>query len=144
MKRVMILLGAAMGAAIAYLLDPDRGRGRRARLVDQLSAKRRDLSAAARKKVEYEKGVMTGVVHEATAPFRPTPEFSDDVLAQKVRSEALGPSGVSVRDIEIDVTDGVVVLTGRVSSENARWDLVRRIERVAGVELLEDRMAVDA
>jgi len=143
MKKAMTLLGAVFGAGMAYLFDPDRGRSRRARLSDQVSAMRRDLSSTARKKVEYEKGVMKGVVHEATAPFRPTPEFSDDVLAQKVRSEALGPSGVSGGDIEIDVTDGVVVLTGSVSSEEARKDLVRRVERVAGVDMLEDRMAIE-
>ena len=50
--RTMVVSGA-VGAALVYLFDPERGRARRARLRDQLDAAvrrgRRDLDRAAQR-----------------------------------------------------------------------------------------------
>lgn len=137
----LLVTGLASGAAIAYLVDPDRGRSRRARLGDQSKAKARDVSSSVRSGIEYQKGVARGVVHDLTEPLRPEPIYDDDTLLQKLRSEALGywdhPD-----TIEIDISDGVVRLSGDVSDEAARDRLMKLIRRVDGVGLIDDRLAI--
>jgi len=44
MKRLSLLFGMVVGAGIMYVLDPERGRRRRALLRDQFAHTRRKLS----------------------------------------------------------------------------------------------------
>lgn len=54
MRRLLIIgFATAIGAAVAYLFDPDRGRNRRAKLADQAGARIRDTSETVRAKAEY-------------------------------------------------------------------------------------------
>lgn len=140
-KPLFFGLAATVGALLAYLFDPDRGRSRRARLSDQASAKGRDLFHSIKQTVEYQKGVARGVLHDITGTLRPEIEYDDETLTQKVRSEALGyweGSG----DIEIDITDGMVRITGSVGGEADRERLIELISGVDGVSLVDDRLTV--
>lgn len=131
--------GVASGAALAYLVDPDRGRSRRARLSDQSKAKARDMKRSMKSGLEYQRGVAKGVVHDLTEPLRPNRQFDDETLLQKLKSEALGywdhPD-----TIEVDISDGIVRLTGDVDDEESRDQLVKLIRRVDGVGLIDDRL----
>lgn len=140
-KPLFFGLAAAAGALFAYLFDPDRGRSRRARLSDQASAKGRDLTDSMRQTVEYQKGVARGVFHDITGTLRPETEYDDETLTQKVRSEALGYWDGS-GDIEIDVTDGMVRISGTVDQEADRERLIELINDVDGVSLVDDRLTV--
>ena len=142
MRRPMIFaLGLASGAAVAYLVDPDRGRSRRARLRDQSKSQARTVSASLRSGIEYQRGVAKGIVHDLTEPFRPEREFDDETLLQKVRSEALGywdhPDA-----IEVDINAGTVRLTGVVDGDVARDRLIQLIRKVDGVGLIDDRLEI--
>lgn len=141
-----IFFGAAIAAAavaLTYLFDPDRGRSRRARLADQAAARGRDLATAARGKAKYKSGVIKGVTHDLVEPFRPERTYDDETLLQKIRSEALGRFDES-GDIEIDIREGRVTLTGSVATEDDRSRLTRLIEQVDGVTDVEDTMHVRA
>ena len=142
-KSLMIAIGALFGALLAYLFDPERGRTRRARLSDQAAARGRDLSESMRKTAEYQKGVIRGVIHEASDVLRSEKDYDDETLMQKVRSEALGYWDDS-EDIEIDITDGMVKLSGSVSDTKSRDRLVNLIRDVDGVGLIDDRLTIDA
>lgn len=131
-KVLRIAAIGAMAAAAMYLLDPDRGRSRRARLGDQAEAVARRAGERAKAQVEYQKGVVQGLAHDVTEPFRPTPEFDDHTLVQKVRSEALGRWAGRKKDIEIDVENGVVTLHGTADPDQV-GELVRLVESVPGV-----------
>lgn len=124
-------LAALAGAAAAYLFDPVSGRGRRARLVDQASARAKRLAEEAERRARYEAGRIKGTVHEAGLD-RDFPR-DDAELLQKVRSEAVGPSAASSHDIEIHVENGEVVLRGVSPDERVEGELVRRIGEVTGV-----------
>lgn len=126
--RSALLVG--IGAALAYLFDPDRGKGRRAKLADQARARARDTAEEVSKKSRYEAGRVRGMAHEVFSSE--TPPRNDAELLQKVRSEALGPSGLT-GDIEIRVDDGVVVLAGPGVGDEREHDLIDRIENVVGV-----------
>lgn len=126
--RSALLVG--FGATLAYLFDPDRGKGRRAKLADQALARARDTAEEVSRRSRYEAGRVRGMAHEVFASE--TPPRNDAELLQKVRSEALGPAGLT-GDIEIRVDDGVVVLAGPGVSEDRERDLINRIENVVGV-----------
>ena len=85
------------------LLDPDRGRTRRAKLSDQASALARKAEEKARAQAEHQKGVVQGLAHDLTEPFRPEPDFDDETLRQKVKSEAIGRWEGPKSDVEVDV-----------------------------------------
>jgi osmotically-inducible protein OsmY len=132
--------GAAIAAAV-YLLDPDRGRTRRAKLADQASSAARKTGEKIEAQARYQKGVVQGLAHDLTEPFRPEPEFDDDTLAQKVRSEALGRWQGGKKDVDISVEGGIVTLKGKTTEELAA-ELVHMVESVPGVRSVEDQLTV--
>jgi hyperosmotically inducible periplasmic protein len=140
-KFVRIVGIGAAAAAAMYLLDPDRGRSRRAQLSDQAAALARKAEENARAKAEYQKGVVQGLAHDLTGPFRPEPEFDDATLHQKVKSEAVGRWDGPKNDVEVDVDKGVVTLKGNVDAENVD-DLIRLVEGVPGVASINDQLSV--
>jgi osmotically-inducible protein OsmY len=143
MQILYFAAAAAIGAAIAYLFDPDRGRSRRARLADQASARARDAAGAVKAKAEYQKGVAKGIIHDVTEPLRGEGTYDDDTLLQKVKSEALGYWPDS-EDIEVDITNGMVRVSGTVDNESDREKLIKLIRDVEGVGLIDDRIKVGA
>lgn len=141
MRRFLWIAGlASFAALLTYLLDPDRGRARRARLADQLSAKSRDVADTVAAKAKYQKGVFEGVAHEVASVFDEEKSYDDETLMQKVRSEAVGPSGVDAGDVVIDITDGTVHLTGSVTDKKAHRRLVDLVGKVDGVRGVDDTL----
>lgn len=138
-KLLLVAAAAATGATFAYLFDPDRGRSRRARLSDQAAARARDAAETVRAGVEYQKGVVEGVVHDVTEPLRPPRTYDDATLLQKIRSEALGYLAFS-DSIEVEVSDGNVRIEGPVDSEQERRRLIELIDAVDGVNMIEDHL----
>jgi osmotically-inducible protein OsmY len=140
-KFVRIVGIGAAAAAAMYLLDPDRGRTRRAKLSDQAAAMARKAEEKARAQAEHQKGVVQGLAHDLTEPFRPEPDFDDETLRQKVKSEAIGRWEGPKSDVEIDVESGVVTLKGNVDSQNVD-QLIRLVKGVPGVASVSDQMSV--
>lgn len=143
MQVLYFAVAAAIGAAIAYMFDPDRGRTRRARIADQAAARARDAAGVVKAKAEYQKGVAKGIIHDVTEPLRGDGTYDDDTLLQKVKSEALGYWPDS-HDIEVDITNGMVRVSGTVAKESDRENLIKLIRDVDGVGLIDDRIEVDA
>ena len=127
MKRMMKFMATmAFGAGLAMLMDPVRGKARRAQLRDQTAAKMRDAKREVEQRARYESGRVKGAAHELMHDDQaPT---TDHDLLQKVKSEALGPAGAA--NLEIDVNNGTVTLTGDITDD----DLLRRVRSVSGVE----------
>jgi len=130
-RTARLALVAAMGAAGAFLFDPDRGRARRARLRDKTrSALRRDVRAVERQ-ASRQRGRLGGLAHRAT--HRSQPPENDRVLVDKVRSEVLGRRAGITHQITIDAVDGVVTLRGEIEDMAAVDQLVAAVGRVPGV-----------
>jgi osmotically-inducible protein OsmY len=140
-KFVRIVGIAAAAAAAMYLLDPDRGRSRRAKLTDQAAALARKAEEKTRAQAEYQKGMMKGLAHDLTEPFRPEPDFDDETRRQKVNSEAIGRWEGLTSDVEVDVDDGVVTLKGNVDAEKVDR-LIRLVKGVPGVASVNDQLSV--
>jgi hypothetical protein len=82
--RLTVMRGALMGASLQYLLDPQLGRTRRARLADQAAASLRRTVRWTGRKARYQGGRLKGFWHER----RPS-------RSSRTMAEATGIHGLS-------------------------------------------------
>lgn len=142
MRKFLASLGLiALGGLIMYLMDPDRGRTRRARLADQAEARSKDVADAVSATARYQAGVVKGVAHDVADVFTSDDtDYDDQQLLQKVRSEVIGPSDWGDTDLEIDVTNGEVSVRGSLADDKMRRRLLKAIEKVDGVRSVDDQL----
>lgn len=126
-KMAAVGVGSAL---VAYLFDPERGKGRRARLNDQTRSRFRKIQAAARQQIKFQSNRLKGLAHELK-PDSPSVDLDDDLIRQKIKSEVMGPAQLA--NVEIDVRDGIVTIAGDLE-DSQYHGLVREIAKVAGVE----------
>jgi BON domain len=124
---------AAVGAAVAFLADPDRGRGRRARLLDQSAAAvrraQRGVEHAARAATSLAEGKLEALT-EAGTRVAPT----DDVtLHDRAESILFRDPAIPKGTINLNVERGVLVLRGEVPDVELRERLAREAEQIDGV-----------
>lgn len=127
---VKLTLAAAVGASLAYIFDPVRGRRRRAELKDRSRATLHREVRAVERQASYGKGRAEGVIHKLRHPRPHVPE-DDMTLADKVRSEVLGR--VDGPHLTIDVSNRVVTLRGEVPDDGAAEEVERRVRATPGV-----------
>jgi len=134
------LFGFALGAAATYLMDPQRGRRRRAMLRDQMVHAGHELDDTARAGLRHARNRSVGAVHEVRAEL--TEERVDDrVLEERVRS-AIGRTVSNPGSIIVSADHGSVVLSGEVPSLEVQ-ELVRTARSVRGVEHVENLLRVE-
>lgn len=131
--------GLGLGAALMYVLDPERGKRRRAVVRDKavsgahragqrIAARSRDVANRAR-----------GVASELKSLTRDE-EASDRVLEERVRAE-LGRVVTKPASIEVAAIAGTVVLSGAILASEVD-DLLSAARGVSGVEDVENRLEV--
>ena len=127
-----LLLGLALGAVGAFLLDPQHGRRRRALVRDKAAAGREFADAAATDLRRRARGIAAGVQGLRGAPV------SDEVLAERVRAK-LGRHASRPGAIQVAAHAGCITLTGDIlAAEVARvFDAVRALR---GVQHVDNRM----
>ena len=135
-----IMAGAIGGAALMYLLDPERGRRRRALLRDQMVHLTRQTTANLRRQFEYTSGQARGMCAMTAARFRGDDEPTNRVLVERVRS-AMGRVVAHPHAIDVAAEDGVVTLSGPIL-ENEVDRLLATVEQVRGVYKVEDELDV--
>ena len=129
-NRGAFLWGLGIGLGLMYILDPDRGRRRRALARDKVSrsahvtadkfgATRRDLSQRARGVAARVRGSFS---HE---------DVGDEVLVERVRAQ-LGRLVSHPRAIEVSAESGRVTLSGPILRSEVA-DLINGVESVRGV-----------
>ncbi len=129
--------GLVMGLGAMYLLDPERGRTRRALLRDRavrashavqdfLGKSSRDMSRRA-----------TGAVAQAASRLRPD-DSDDESLAERVRAK-LGRYVSHPDTVEVEARDGCITLRGPILSREVE-ELVAAISSVRGVREVLNRL----
>jgi BON domain-containing protein len=136
-----LLVGAGAGAGLMYLLDPDQGNRRRARMRDRLTRARHLTGDAMDATSRDVRNRARGVVAELRSRLLPG-DVSDDVLQERVRAR-LGQAIRYARSIETDVDNGRVTLRGPVLADDVAR-LVRRVGQVPGVREVDNRLDVYA
>jgi BON domain len=135
----LFALFAAVGAAIAYLFDPQSGRRRRAHLRDRsgglLRKGFRRIGRAGRHAQAEAYGLSQKAQHRREEP-KPTPD--DVTLAQKVETEIFRDRDVPKGQINVNAEKGVVVLRGEVGTPDLIRDLEERARKIQGVAEVEN------
>lgn len=131
------LAGAAIGAGLMFLLDPDRGPRRRALARDRVASVGRQAGEDVGRKARHLRNRARGLVAGARSRMRADLE-DDDVIAERVRAE-LGRVVAQPGAVVVAVEDGVVTLSGQVAGQE-REDLIAATRWVRGVRDLEDRL----
>jgi hypothetical protein len=132
-----------LGAGLMYVLDPVRGRRRRALVRDQLVHALNEIDGAigvlARDLSNRSRGVWSGM---KSLPRRLTgEEVPDDILVEQVRSE-LGRHVSHPRSIEVDVSSGRICLRGLILDHELDG-LLAAVARVPGVTEVEHQLGID-
>jgi osmotically-inducible protein OsmY len=132
--------GAALGALLAYFLDPQNGTRRRHMAVDRTAAfirsRARESARAGRGVAADAYGVSQKLQHRDEQPK----DYDDATLADKVRTEIFRPEDAPKGDVNVNVQDGVVQLRGEVQQSELIDDLVDRARSVQGVRDVENLM----
>ena len=127
-----LVLGAIAGAAAMSLLDPARGRARRARLADQAAAAARSAARDGSKRLDHLGSTVAGKASALTHITSGSEPANDEALADKVRSELFADPAIPKSDLLINVEGGTVVLRGEV--ESALMAIIeRKTGRIPGV-----------
>jgi len=139
MERVWTLLSAGAGAGLMYLIDPDRGRRRRALLRDKAvrlaHEMERGLALGSKDLVNRSKGLVAEVKHRVTDD-----DADDDVLRERVRAR-IGHVVSHPHAIRVTVQDGVVRLEGPIL-EQEHETCILACAAIPGVRLVEDALEV--
>jgi len=128
--------GVALGAAVMYLADPDRGRSRRSRLEDQALRAARRSGRAINRQAEDLLHRAEGVFAQARTAMGGDTHVDDDVLADRVRSH-IGHVTEHAHRIQTQAKNGLVTLRGMVSRAEEH-KLLAEVRAVPGVEDVRD------
>lgn len=132
-------LGAAAGAAVEYLLDPDRGRSRRAKVRDKLVHGAHRSRGGLEELTHDMAARSSGAV--AAARYRIAGRTADDrILGERAR-EALGRYISHPHAVWVQVDDGVATLTGDVLADEDHRAR-RAVKRVPGIKQVVARWSV--
>ena len=137
-----LLIGAAIGAAAAYFLDPNDGTRRRTLVQDKAGKYARKGKQEAERQASYATETVKGKA-TAAAPSggrEPAGERLNDAgLQAKVESEIFRGIDAPKDKVSVNVEDGVVYLRGEIDDPAAidrLGESASKIEGVRGVESL--------
>jgi hypothetical protein len=136
------LAGMVVGAGLMYLLDPERGKRRRALVRDQVVSAGHDLGdlgEAFSAQARHLRNKAAGLAAEAQARLRGE-EVDDFILEARVRSE-IGRAVANPGAINATARNGSVMLTGPVLAHEVA-DLLSTVRSVRGVEDVQNRLEV--
>lgn len=126
-------LGAALGAAAAFLLDPDRGRSRRARYGDKAAALVRRGVRETGHALRTARASAVGRIEAARHPGGGDPDLNDATLAAKVETELFRDQSLPKGNLNVNVERGIVVLRGQVDSDTQRAEIEAKAAAIPGV-----------
>jgi uncharacterized membrane protein len=139
MAPLMGIGGLGLGAGLMFILDPNRGRRRRALARDQMAHARRLLARATGATSRDLTHRIYGALAEGGNLFR-REEISDDVLIERVRAR-IGRSVSHPHAISVTVNDGHVSLSGPVLAHEASR-LLSGVSSAPGVKGVENVLTV--
>jgi hypothetical protein len=140
MRKEILLAGSVgVGAGLMYILDPSRGRRRRAMLRGHTTHFVGTARVKLDKKARYFGKRARGLFAEAGAALR-RDAVTDEVLVERVRAQ-LGRVVSRPCDVEVLAEEGRVTLRGVVRVKEVER-LLRRVSRVRGVRGVECQLNV--
>ena len=123
----------AVGAALAFFLDPRSGKRRRQRVRDRTRAAFRRRVRTVERQAHYEAGKLVGVAHAIAHHEHGISELDDVGLVRKVESELFRDRTIPKGPISINADRGIVVLRGQLEDAQLIQRIEREVRDVAGV-----------
>jgi CBS domain-containing protein len=130
--------GLAGGAVAMYLLDPDRGRSRRASLADKTASMYRDSADLAGKIQRDARNRAAGVLASTKSMFKREGDTSDQKIEARVRAK-LGRVASHPHAIRVIVSNRSVTLEGNARASEVH-DIVSAVRSTSGVHRVENRL----
>lgn len=133
----------AMGVGLMYLMDPQRGRSRRAWLTDKMTSLVRQTGQTFYRTGHDLANRTQGLAHETVSRYTSSGPVSGEQLRDRVRSE-IGRVVSQPRLVQVMAdSNGSVTLSGSVRPEEAE-KLVAAVEAIPGVSLVISRIEVQS
>lgn len=139
-KAMGVISSLGIGAGLMYILDPDRGKRRRAHVRDKIRHVANKTDDAIGKTSRDLANRVSGVVAEAESLFFPRPKASDEVLVARARAK-LGRVVSHPSSIEVKAEDGHLSLSGPILATEVDG-LLERVKAIRGVAGVENRLEV--
>ena len=133
---------AAIGAGLAYFLDPQHGRARRAQFRDRALALVRRRSRDVSRLGKTASARAYGMKQKATHIREEPKDYDDQTLKSKVESEVFRPADAPKGQVDVNVENGVVTLRGEVDRPELVDDLEQKVRKVQGVRDVENMLHV--
>ena len=127
------LAAGAFGALAAFLADPARGRARRARVLDQGSARVRRAGGEMERVVRRVGSMASGKLEALTERGSRVTSTDDVTLRDRAETELFRDPSVPKGTINLSVERGVLVIRGEVADTEMREKLGREAEAIDGV-----------
>jgi hypothetical protein len=137
MSAGVLIVGAGVGAGCMYLMDPDRGRARRALIRDRAASGYRGVRDSVEKAQTDLANRAHGLLAQAKSAVRRKP-VDDDQLTARVRAK-LGRLVSHPHAIDVIARDGMVTLAGAVLEAEA-GQLVGGVCSTPGVSRVCDHL----
>ena len=130
---VIGIIAGVAGAFVAFIADPQRGKGRRAQLVDQGAATFRHATREAERAVRAVTSTAEGKIEALTQGGTRVAPTDDVTLRDRAESILFRDAKVPKGSINISAERGILVLRGEVPDAKVRDKLGREAEKVEGV-----------
>jgi hypothetical protein len=138
--RTSLLGGLGLGAVLMYLLDPERGRRRRAMVRDRVASRACDTEVFLKKSRRDLGNRARGFAAETRSRFVREGPVDDDVLAERVRSK-MGRFVSHPGAIEVTADEGWIRLEGQILADEVDH-LVSAVQSVRGVEGVDNKLEI--
>lgn len=132
-----MIVGTLGSAALMYLMDPEKGNERRAKLRDQFTKFMNQATVKTESLIEQISDRAQGAAAEVKQQLS-TDEVSDEVMVARVRS-AMGHVLTNAHEVEVMANQGLITLTGSVPGAEAET-LISTIKALPGVHCVENRL----
>ena len=132
-KGLTFGIGLGIGTGLMYLLDPDRGKRRRALLRDKMVWASRKMAEGCQGATLDLRNRAQGVVHEIQSRFSSAP-VDDAKLVERVRSK-LGRMVSHPGAVQVTVKNGTVTFSGSILPRETT-KLLKAVQRIPGVKLV--------
>jgi gas vesicle protein len=126
-------IGGIAGAVVAFLTDPQRGRARRAQLIDQGAATVRSASREAERAIRAATSLAEGKIEALTERGSRVSSTDDITLRDRAETELFRDDSVPKGTINLNVERGILVLRGEVPDAEMRDRLARQAEGIDGI-----------
>jgi hypothetical protein len=134
-----VLPSVGGGLALAYFLDPERGRRRRKLVVQRAGGVARRVSRKGRRATRHAASQATGAAQRAVHPrARQAPPPDDVTLAHKVETLIFRPADAPKATVNVNAIDGVVFLRGVARTLDEIAELEREVRAIPGVRDVEN------